>query len=199
MNKNFDFKLSITDILCIAIILLAIPGIMYLPVKFGYENGLLENLQIIVLFISCYYAIRAKENRKLFNLVLMVLGILLLREVNCGRTIFFPIPGTENTFYSWKDIKYGWLAHPLFGIYIAATVLYGLFNKFYLDMWNLIKSIKLPFWGILFLILGIILSLIAEKCTHNFLFEEFSELLMYTSILSIIKRYSQKEYVYIKK
>lgn len=198
MNKNFDFKLSITDILCIAIILLAIPGIMYLPVKFGYENGFIENLQIIVLFTSCYYAIRAKENRKFFNLVLMFLGILLLREVNCGRTIFFPIPGVENAFYSWKDIKYGWLAHPLFGIYIGATVLYGLWNKFYIDLWNILKKTKLPFWSILFLIIGIVLSLVAEKCTHNFLFEEFSELLMYISLLSIIKKYSQKEYSEIK-
>ena len=194
MKKHFDFKLSIVDCIYIVLFFLAIPGIIFLPEEFGYENSWLENIQLIILFTSCFFAIRAKENRKFFNLVLMFLGILLLREVNCGRTIFFPIPGVENAFYSWKDIKYGWLAHPLFGIYIGTTIVYGLWNKFYIDLWNILKNTKLPFWSILFLITGITLSLVAEKCTHNFLFEEFSELLMYISILSIIKRYSQKEY-----
>ena len=194
MKKHLDFSFSTIECLALLILLISIPGILYLPEKYGYENGLLENLQMIVLFMSVFFAFKAREHRKFFNLLILVLGILLLREINCGRTIFFPIPGEVNAFYSWKDIQYGWLAHPLYGIYIGLTVIYGIWHKFYKDFLMFLTHTKLPIWNILFFILGITLSLIAEKSTHNFLFEEFSELLMYVSILGIIKKYAFKEY-----
>ena len=194
MKKHLDLSFGAQECIYLVVLILAIPGIIYLPARFGYENGLLENIQMLVLFLSCYYAIRPKENKKFFNFILLILGILILREVNCGRTIFFPIPGQENAFYSWKDIKYGYLAHPLFGIYIAGAVLYGLKNKFYNDLWAFLTKTKIPVWNILFFIFGLIMSLVAEKATNNFLFEEFSELLMYIALLGIIKKYSQKEY-----
>ena len=48
----------------------------------------------------------------------------MIREVNCGRTLFFHIPGTENAFYSWKEIKYGYLVHPIYGTYIESGYKY---------------------------------------------------------------------------
>ena len=114
--------------------LLVVPCVMFLPQRYGYENGLLENLQMVVLFLGVFLAIKSKVNKKFFYFAAMVLVILILREVNCGRTLFFPVPGVENAFYSWKEIKYGWLAHPLYGLYMAYVGFYFIKNKLFVDL-----------------------------------------------------------------
>lgn len=109
-SEHLDFKIyGVTWIAILNTILIA-PCILYLPEKYGYENGILENLQLIVLlcgFILClsYKKIKSKQNQdneitsvdesmvKFFKFVALVIVILFLREINCGRTIFFPIPG----------------------------------------------------------------------------------------------------------
>jgi len=191
--KIFDFKMYGITYLPLVVAFLVVPCMLYLPKELAYENGLLENIQMLVLFFCFYMSVVSKNYKKLFTFVALFIVILMLREVNCGRTLFFPIPGEVNMFYSWKDIPYGWLAHPLYGLYIAFVVLYFLKNKLFLDIWNIIKKSKIPVWNVLLLILGLVLSLIAEKFTHNFPFEEISELLMYTSIVSLIWLYTKND------
>ena len=193
LKKHFDFKIYGATWIGIAAAVAVLPCVMFLPPQYGYENGLLENLQMLVLFFGIYLCFSSKVDKKFFIFAGLVLTILVLREVNCGRTLFFPIPGAENAFYSWKEIKYGWLAHPLFGLYIAGIAVYFLKNKLFLNLWNLIKNNKLPFWNIILTITGIVSSLYAEKATENFVFEEISELLMYTGILGIIWLYSRNK------
>jgi len=190
INNHIDFKCYPVTVVALVVAILIAPCTLFLPESFGIENGVLENLQLIVLFIGSVLAIKADNNKKFFYFVLMILGMLFLREINCGRTIFFPVPGVENSFYSWKDIKYGWLAHPLFGLYIASTVIYFLFNKLYITLWNFIKNIKLPIWNILLMILGMGIGLYAEKALSNMVLEEMCELLFYTSLTSIIYLYA---------
>ncbi len=194
MKKYINLKLDLFVYMGLAVFFLILPASLYLPPEFGYENGLIENMQMIILILSCCLVIKSKERKTFFNLILMILIILILREINCGRTLFFPIPGQDNAFYSWKEIPYGWLAHPLYGIYIAATVIYGFIYKFWTDLQFYITKTKIPIWNTLLLVSGIVLSLLAEKMTENFVFEEMSELLMYVSILGIVYMYSQKKY-----
>ena len=189
LRNHIDFGVYPLTVLCLIIAILIYPAIMYLPVKWGYENGVLENIQMVFLFISLILAFRCKVNKKLFRFAGLVVTIIMLREINCGRTIFFPVPGTENLFYSWKDIKYGYLAHPLYGLYMAGVGLYFFWNKLYINLWHIIKSIKFPAWDMLFLFLGMFLGLYAEKASHNFVFEEMSELLFYVALTSIIMLY----------
>jgi hypothetical protein len=132
-------------------------------------------------------------DKQFFTFVALVLGILLLREINCGRTIFFAIPGQENAFYSWKEIKYGWLAHPIFGAYIAFVGLYFLKNKLFINLWHMIRDIKFPIWNFLLMLLGMALGLYAEECVHNFVFEEITELLFYVALVGFIYLYSRDE------
>ena len=73
---------------------------MFLPVEYGYENGILENLQLMALFVGAFFAFRSKIDKKFFYFVILVISILLLREVNCGRTIFFPVP-----LPAWAEIE----------------------------------------------------------------------------------------------
>jgi len=191
--NHFDFKFYGVSILALVVALMVVPFIMYLPPVFGYENGVLENIQLFVLFLGAYFALRTKTDKKFFIFVTLVLGILFLREINCGRTIFFPIPGEVNSFYSWKEIKYGYLAHPLFGLYMAFVGVYFLKNKLFITLWNKIKDIKMPFWNILFLLIGMIWGTYAEEVAHHFVMEEITELLFYTALSGIIYLYSQNE------
>ena len=113
-----------------------------MPIEYGYENGLLENLQLIALFIAAIFAFRSKIDKKFFYFVILVISILLLREVNCGRTIFFPVPDTVNEFYRWSEIKYGYLAHPIYGLYMTLVGIYFLKNKLFVTLWRKLKDIK---------------------------------------------------------
>ena len=190
IRTHLDFKIQNTTWIGIIIALLIIPIVIFSPEKFGYENGIIENIQLAILFIGMYFALKTKTDKKFFYFVTMVLGILIIREINCFRTIFFAIPGVENEFYRWSEIKYGWLAHPLFGTYIAFVGIYFLKNKLFINLWEKIKNFKLPFWNFILLILGIIVGLYAEE-THHLVFEESAEMLFYVALINFIYLYSQ--------
>lgn len=193
--KNFiaahiDFKLYPVTWIAIVAALLIVPCVKFLPETYGYENGLLENIQMVTLLAAFIICVTSKVNKKFFYFAAMVIGILALREINCGRTIFFPVPGEVNSYYGWKDIKYGWLAHPLYGLYMAFVGFYFLKNKLFINLWQLIKNIKFPVWNILLMILGMGLGMYAEKALHNMVFEEITELLFYVALTGIIYLYA---------
>lgn len=193
IQKHLDLKFYWVTWIAVIVALLVIPCVMFLPVRFGYENGLLENIQMLVLFFGLYIAFTSKVDRKFFIFAGLVLIILMLREINCGRTIFFPVPGVENSFYSWKDIKYGYLAHPLYGAYIASVGIYFLINKLFLNLWKYITKTKLPLWNILLMLAGMFLGLYAEHSMHNMVFEEITEMLFYVSLVGIIWIYAREK------
>jgi len=190
IKNHLGFKIYNSTWISIIIAMLLIPCTIFLPEKFGYENGILENLQLLILFIGVYLSFFSKIDRKFFIFIGLFLIILILREINCGRTLFFPVPGTENAFYNWKDIKYGYLAHPIFGMYIAFVVIYFLKNKLFLNSWNYIRKTKLPTWNILFMIFSLIVGVYADHAIDNMVFEEIIELLFYTSLVGTIHLYS---------
>lgn len=191
VQEHLNFGIQKSTLWSIIAALAIIPAVMFLPEKCGYENGLLENIQLAILFLGIYFALRPKVDKKFFAFVAMVLGILIIREVNCGRTIFFPIPGQENAFYSWKEIKYGWLAHPIYGLYMAFVGIYFLKNKLFINLWEKIRDIKFPIWNFILLLLGMALGTYAEECVHNFVLEEATELLFYVALVVFIYLYSQ--------
>lgn len=188
----FIYKHKIDLIILFLITLLAYPATLYLPESFGFENGFIENTQMIVLIFGCVLCFMSKniKHKKFFIFAFLILLLLILREVNYGRTIFFPIPDTVNEFYTWKEIKYGWLAHPLVGLYIASVAFYFLKNKLYLNLIEYIKQYKiLPYFQILFMLIGMALGMYAEKALNMPIFEEMGELLFYSSLISIISIY----------
>lgn len=214
-SAHLDFKIYPVTWIAIINALLIAPCILYLPQKYGYENGLLENIQLAALlagFILClaYQKFHKPEETeegkkqhtsmvKFFRFAALVITILFLREINCGRTIFFPVPGEVNTFYSWKDIKYGWLAHPLYGLYMAYVAFYFLFNKLFITFWNIVKNVKFPVWNILLMIIGMIGGTLGEEVYHNMVMEEITELLFYVSLAGIIYLYAYNKNFQLKK
>ena len=190
MFKHVNFGLQNVTWISILSLVLLIPAVIFLPERCGYENGLIENIQLFVLFIGMYFAIIPKSDKKFFTFVALVIGILLIREVNCGRTIFFPIPGEVNQFYRWSEIKYGWLAHPIFGAYIAFVGFYFFKNKLFLNLWEKIRDIKFPIWNFVVLIAGMVIGLYAEE-VHHLVMEEYAELVFYIALIGFVYLYSQ--------
>lgn len=197
IKNHFDFKFYGVTWIALLVCLSIIPMLMFMSQKYGYENGLLENIQMAVLFIAVYLCATAKTNKSLFRFAILVLSILIIREVNCGRTLFFPIPGEYHKYYSWRDLPWPWLGktvHAVYGLWIAIVCLIFLVKKLYLDAWNIIKNIKLPTWNLCFAGLAMFMGAIAEKATNNnFIFEEGFELLFYVSLTGIIWLYSRNK------
>lgn len=187
--KHLNFKFYSVLWVPVIIFILMWPFAKFLPVSFSYETGPLESLQLVFLALAFALALNAKVNKTFFNSMAMIVIILFLREINCGRTIFFPIPGEPNGFYSWHDIKYGWLAHPLYGLYMAITAIYFLKHKLFITLWNYIKQVKFPCWHMIFIFVGMIIGILAEGSIKNPILEEMAELLFYTSLTGIIYLY----------
>ena len=186
---HLNFKVYNVTVAAIIAALAIAPCVMFLPESYGFENGVLENLQLIVLFLGFIFALMAKDNKKFFYFVAMIIAVLAKREVNCFRTVFFAIPGEINEFYTWDQIKFGWLYHPIYGLFIAYVAFYFLKNKLFLTAWEMLKNIKLPVWNILLMLSGMLLGVIAESVFANTLFEESAELLFYLSLTGIIYLY----------
>lgn len=183
--KRFDFRFHPVSILPLLFVLLTYPAMKWLPVHFCYENALLENFQLIVLLGTFVACIKAKTDKKFFYSLALVCVILFLREINCGRTIFFAVPGVENQFYSWKEIKYGWLAHPLYGAFIAGSALYFIITKSFKVLFKYIMNAKFSVYNWVFLFFGIILGLVGEEISNPQM-EEMAETTFYLALFALI-------------
>lgn len=195
--KNFikvhaDFKVNRANIVALIVVLSIFPAYRFLPEQFGYENGFLENLQMLVLLLCGVFAFKANNFKRFFNVLILFIIIFALREINCGR-VFFPIEGEVNSFYQWEEIKYGFIVGPLYEIFIAFSCIWILVKKAYMDLWYMVTKTKLPIWSIVFFLLGMGLSLYADKHMSSHVFEEMAELLMYVSVCGLIFEYGFKK------
>ena len=197
ISAHFDFKFYGVTWIALAVGISIIPMLMYMPQRYGVENGLLENIQMCVLFVMVYVCWTSKINKSFFKFIILVLSILIIREVNCGRTLFFPVPGEYHLYYSWSSLPWPWLGkivHLIYGLWIATVSIIFLKKKFYLDAWKMIKNIRLPFWNLAFACFAMFMGAIAEKATNNnFIFEEGFELLFYVSLAGILWLYSRNK------
>jgi len=197
IKSHFDFKFYTVTWIAFIVGLSIIPMLMFLPQKYGFENHVLENIQMAVLFFTVYLCASSKINKKFFNFAILILSIIIIREVNCGRTLFFPIEGEYHKYYSWRQLPNPWIgkiAHTLYGAWIAIVGLIFLKKKIYLDLWEMIKKIRFPFWNLVFAGFAMFMGAIAEKLTNNnFIFEEGFELLFYVSLMGFVWLYSRNK------
>jgi len=196
LKSRLDFNFRPITILPLLIILLTLPACLWLPVEYSYENCLIENFQLIIILAAFIICIKAKNDKTFFNTLALVMVILFLREINCGRTVFFHIPGGgPNDFYSWKQIPYGYLAHPIYGAFMAFSGLYFILTESYKPLWNYFLKAKISIYNWVFVIIGIVFGLLGEEWGMPML-EEMTETLFYTSLLAIIFLQAQnKEYI----
>ena len=183
--KRFDFSFHPVTVFPFLCLLLTYPAMKYLPVKYCYENHLLENFQLVVILIAFICCLKAKTDKVFFKSLALVCVILFLREINCGRTVFFPVAGVENAFLPWKEIPYGYLANPVYGIFMAGSGLYFLITKSYKVLFNYALNAEIAVYNWIFLFLGMILGTLGEK-TGNMQLEEMTETMFYLSLTALI-------------
>ncbi len=186
LKERADFKFYPVILAPVIIFLLTPIFIKWLPLHFANENSLIENFQLVVILFAFIFCLKAKTDKPFFYSMALVMIILFLREINCGRTVFFLVPGGgPNAFYSWKEIPYGYLAHPLYGLFMVCSGLYFIFSKSYKTLWNYFLHAKLSVYTWAFMFLGIIFGVTGEEI-GAFMLEEMAETLFYVSITALL-------------
>lgn len=178
--------------LMILLFILCVIGAKLLGINDIPENSLLENAQLIALFAGFVLCLKFKNNKVLFNFAAMIVFLMIMRELSYGRCIFCQLPDNPHDFYPWSHYKYGFLAHVFVGIYIAASCLYAIVKKVWIDVKDVVTKAKFPVWD--FLILGsfTLVQLYAESGIHNTCLEEIAEFMMYSVIFFFVYYYYRK-------
>lgn len=191
----FLYQLFPTTYLSILLTALLLPAGFYLPAWWGWENGPLENTQVLILGIglvlSWLAAWNNRHDRTSRNLWLCLTPcwlLCILRELSWGR-VFYPIfLGVHAPeFIPLQQLPYGYLVKPLVAVIIVVTLI-AIYRT---DPVTYIRQTKLPFLDFATLLLA---ALIADVCDKNLLsalqpyhqlMEEWAELTAYWSMVSI--------------
>ena len=164
LGKFFEFKIYKTTKITLALVPIAVMLFFFLSPSVAYENGPLENLQVIQLVIGALVANTAarkafdKDARNIWYCGAVTFLLCAGRELNWGR-VFYPV-ADHNKFLPLKVLWYGPVVYPLLTVIILGT-LYMLWRS---NLLSYIKNTKIPFWD---LILFAVLYLAANYAEHR--------------------------------
>ena len=197
-KQRLDFTIQPTTCLTFLVALACVFLLAYAPDTWAYENGLLENLQMILLMLSLLFCITSRTDKSLYLFFASVIFFMMLREVNCGRMLFlsrngeFFYSGLPADYLKWKEIPHGTTIRTvIYGTVILLCLLALCRRGNFAALKQTILHTQLPFWELLFMIIAVLSSITAEKLHICFVTEEVSELLLYTALASAIFRYSR--------
>jgi len=184
-NKaNFDFIGYVGIIFTIMIV----PMSYFLPKTISWENGFLENLQVIILLLGGLVAFRFYKKSyqdKIHYMWLTASGFFLLlmcRELSWGR-VFFQTKMTEDgpKFIAMSQVPHYTLINIFIAIFIAMIVIGMIFT---IPWKTILFRVPVPKTHFCLVFIGVIFSLIGD---HGWIFsgyrgetvEELGELLFY--------------------
>ncbi len=167
-------------------VILSVPLALVLPVEVSFENGIIENAQVIVLLAGAILMLRVRSRMKWFQIFFaMGLVLMALRELSWGR-VFFPIDFEElgAVFVTMAEYKYRVHVYAFLVVYISAMI-------FILIRFVPIKKIlrgRQPIAAFAVMILAIAFNYIGE---HGFfigkacgqILEELNELIFYVTLI----------------
>lgn len=204
LKEHIDWRMQPIHIVTLVLAVIGIPLAWTLPVECGYENGLVENTQMAVLLLGIVFALTAKDHREVCIFAVFVLVLLLSREMNTGRTVFFP-KDEPNSFYRWKELPshYKIIAYSVNGAIMAAAGIYFLYARVWKKGWELVKNYQFPIWSFILMVLGMGAGMAAEKNAHLggseegvlrlVTVEEAAELVFYLGLVSFIYLYGRSK------
>lgn len=200
-NKNVK-RLRILTIL---IYLSLYPVAWYFPVQWGWENGIIENTQLILCFIGflfASYALYIEKNSDLrwfWSMIIAIWFIMFWRELSWGACLYPPTiidPETGGKYPS-SLLWYKPIIHPLLWLLLGAIALVFLITKQYRTIILLWREKQFPLIEFGFAALGAIISTAAEQHMHLSLpfvsyytegqiqiMEELGELAMYLALFT---------------
>ncbi|MCQ2364860.1 MAG: hypothetical protein MJ051_04840 [Akkermansia sp.] len=163
-----------------------------MPLEWGYENSLIENIQLGVMLFGVALCATAKNRRSFYRFAAFVVLLCLLREVSFGRTVFFPVEGQTDTFRKWKEIPCGWLAHWGIAAYIAGLTVFFVSRRLWKSLWEIVRAKSFPVWGFLLMLAGALLNTVEEAVFHDYVAEEIGELGMYLAFVYLLAVYTRR-------
>lgn len=193
--KEFvEFRPRIADVILVVAMVLLIMLLKFFGINEIPENSLVENMQLVVLALATIYClVQRKKNPEygaINTLFAMILFLMVMREISYGRCIFCQVDGNPHEFYSWSHYKYGYLANIIVLLYVAVTAAYAFVHKFWLKVYEALKTIKFPFVSAILLIVGIAFTLCGEKVLGSTFIEENAEFLTYCTIFTMLYYYN---------
>ena len=197
-KKRLDFSIQTSTLLTFLVAIVCVFLYLYAPDTWAYENGMLENLQMILLMLSLLFCITSRTDKSLYLFFACILFFMMLREVNCGRMLFlsrngeFFYSGLPADYLKWKEIPHGTTIRTvIYGTVILLCLLALCRKGNFTALKQTLLHTQLPFWELLFMIIAVLSSITAERLHICFVTEEVSELLLYAALASAIFRYSR--------
>ena len=172
--------------------------IAYAPNSWGFENGPIENAQLILLMLSILFCLTAKEHKQLYLFAATVILFLLFREINCGRVLLWSRSG--NIFHSgppqdylkWKEIPHGPAIRLGIYAFLSGICLLALCRaRTFKHILPFLARSTYPIWELLLFLIGLTTSILMEKLNISFIAEEMGETLMYAALTSAIYRFTR--------
>lgn len=186
----FDFRFSMSNIPALVVLALIYPAYKLLPAECGYENGLVENYQLMLLFFGCFIWVLAPKYRKLFILVALIFLVMAGREMSFGRVLFYAVPGVPNTFAPWSEVWYEPYLFPAALVYGAGCTVFFFAGKIYKQIYSLLAESRIPVWNmVLFVVLSIGTNILDRHC-ESMLIEEIVEFSAYTTLFMTVALYA---------
>lgn len=187
-KKRKKTYLDFISYISIVFTIMIIPLAYILPKTISWENGFLENLQVVVLLTGCLVAFTFYKRtyyHRIHYMWLTVSGVFLLlmcRELSWGR-VFFQIKMTEEgpKFILMSQVPYHMFINAFLGIFIVMLIIGAIKTIPWRIIIFKVPVPKIP-WGLIFL--GVVFSIIGD---HGWIFagyqgetiEELAELLFY--------------------
>ncbi|MBR1903784.1 MAG: hypothetical protein IJ824_01230 [Alphaproteobacteria bacterium] len=164
------------------------PLMHYADASWFVEDGVVENLQLLVCFACLFVTWFTPKDKYLFRFLALVTLLIICREINAGRHW---LCAYYNLSYDckWPAVPFGLVLKWARNLLVVATVIYFLWHKVYRQIWQYAVSAPIYVWEFLFLSAGIILALLAEKPLDNETMEEVAESLFYVALLNCFWRY----------
>lgn len=197
-SQKLDFSTHTATWLTLAMIPLSLIIVLFAPDSWGYENGIIENLQLAILTLALLYCVSARADKSLYLFFATVLLFMIFREVNCGRVLLWSRSGEifhcgpPADYLKWKEIPHGSAIRATIYTVLTLLCIAALCRKGNLRaLLSIIFRTRIPVWEGLLFIIGIVTGIIAEKYSISFLLEEMAETLAYTALAAALYRYSR--------
>jgi len=190
---------SLLENFSLLLFLLIIPLTYVLPPEIAWENGPIENSQVIVLLLGAIYNIctalksRQKGTRPFCIFCAVILILMAIRELSFGR-VFFPLGVDVNGpyFAEMEDLPF----KTAMDVFMGCCYLFLLYMMVRRMPWRKIFTTPMPVKMIVLLVITLILSQVGE---HNLLFhnqqsmilEELGELSFYLQISFLTYYYAK--------
>ena len=161
-----------------------------LPEWWCYENGPVEYGQMVVLACCLLRCCRVTHHRELFAWGAFLLLLFMLREVNCGRTLFLQVPDAPHTFRRWSEVPFGCVVQGSYAAMVVGVVCWFFLRRLYRSLWQLWRMVPVPAG----LVLPGLAAMGAAQCwecvSGGFRYEEPAELVAYAALLATICHYA---------